>query len=415
MGEVYLGVHTRLNRAAAIKVVNLSAMDASSSIRFQNEARLQSNLQHPNIAALYDFKEIGGKLFIFMEYVGGEDLEKLIKDKSFAVEEILKIFYSVVQAVSFVHSNGVIHRDIKLQNIKLAEDGTPKLLDFGIAKDSQSSKLTQTGSLIGTPYYISPEQIAGGKASDLTDVWALGVLLFEMLTSVKPFEAETLIGLCQKIESAQISPIEIYNPSVPPDVSRIVKKCLQKETARRYQTAEALAFETAYVLEKFYGMSVSSPANLASFPQSEIYESGEYEVSNATKKTGGKIKFIVPAAGIVAVSFLILSLLGIWAVSSSGKPDEKAETNQTNKNLTAASNKNSKVAVNGKKIQIDVIESRADVIRDGEVIGKTPYEIVAEEGETIELTLRREGYEDKKIEVKVSSGKKVYTYMLQQK
>ncbi len=415
MGEVYLGVHTRLGRAAAIKVVNMSAMDASSSIRFQNEARLQSNLQHPNIAALYDFKEIGGKLFIFMEYVGGEDLEQLIKNKSFAVEEILKIFYSVVQAISFVHSNGVLHRDVKLQNIKLTENGVPKLLDFGIAKDSQSSKLTQTGSLVGTPYYISPEQIAGGKASTLTDIWALGVLLYEMLTTIKPFEAESLIGLCRKIETAQISPIEVYNPAVPPEVSHIVGKCLQKEFANRYQTADALAFETAYVLEKFYGMTVSSPANLAGLPKvpnEEIYNSGENAPSNPKANSGGKGKFLIAAGGSAFLLLLIFSLLGIWAIGTWGKAEEKAETNR---NATKAQIQNPKTIGDEKKIQIDVIESSAEVIRDGVVVGKTPFEIFAAEGEVIELTLRREGYQDKNVEVAVSSGKKVYTYTLQQK
>ncbi len=147
MGEVYGGVHAKLGRAAAIKVLSENVTDDSFTSRFFNEARLQASLHHPNIATLYDFQEIGGRLCIFMELVDGESLEDLVTRRAFAVEDALKTFLPVVEAIAFIHQNGILHRDIKSQNIKLTSNGTVKLLDFGIAKDSISHSLTQTGGV----------------------------------------------------------------------------------------------------------------------------------------------------------------------------------------------------------------------------------------------------------------------------
>nr|MDQ3041818.1 serine/threonine protein kinase [Acidobacteriota bacterium] len=149
MGEVYLGVHAKIGRSAAIKVLNNTAADASFTTRFLNEARVQSSLQHPNVATLYDFQEIGDQLFIFMEFVDGESLEDLITRRAFTVEDALITFQSICEAIAFIHRHGIIHRDIKSQNIKLTAGGAVKLLDFGIAKDSVSHSMTQTGGVIG--------------------------------------------------------------------------------------------------------------------------------------------------------------------------------------------------------------------------------------------------------------------------
>ncbi|MBC7795760.1 MAG: serine/threonine protein kinase, partial [Pyrinomonadaceae bacterium] len=245
MGEVYLGVHLQSNNLAAIKVlVNLVSSD-SMITRFHNEARVQSGLQHPNIATLYDFKSINGNLCIFMEYIDGESLDDLINRNFFAVEESLMTFHSICEAVSFIHRKGILHRDIKSQNIKLNSKGLIKLLDFGIAKDAENQKLTKTGSVIGTPSYIAPEQFKGKPADFQTDVWALGVLFYEMLTGKHPFRATGIMELCLKIESGEYVPVERANPSVPVEVAGIVKRCLQKEKNRRYQNASELSRETA--------------------------------------------------------------------------------------------------------------------------------------------------------------------------
>src|SRR5258708_4145568 len=130
MGEVYLGVHEKLGRPAAIKVLGAAATDESFRTRFFNEARLQANLHHPHIATLYDFQQQGDELLIFMEYVDGESLDDLVRRRAFAVEDALIVFRAISEAVGYIHSNGIVHRDIKAQNVKLRADGSVKLLDF---------------------------------------------------------------------------------------------------------------------------------------------------------------------------------------------------------------------------------------------------------------------------------------------
>jgi len=224
MGEVYLGLHEKLGRHAAIKILGSAAKDESFRTRFFNEARLQANLHHPNIATLYDFQQVGDELLIFMEYVDGESLDELVARRAFAVDDALKVFRSICEAVGYIHSNGIIHRDIKAQNVKLRSDGSVKLLDFGIAKDGASHGLTQTGGVIGTPTYLSPEQLRGGNATPQTDVWALGVLLYEMLTGKLPFEGDSIGGLVLKITSEAFEPPDRLNPAVPREVTKIVAR-----------------------------------------------------------------------------------------------------------------------------------------------------------------------------------------------
>ena len=161
MGEVYLGVHEKLGRKAAIKILGAASSDESFKTRFFNEARLQASLHHPNIATLYDFKEQDEQLLIFMEFVDGESLEDIIERRSFTIEETLTVFAAICEAVEYIHKNGIVHRDLKSQNVKLTTSGAVKLLDFGIAKDGSSHGLTQAGGVIGTPNYLSPEQLDG--------------------------------------------------------------------------------------------------------------------------------------------------------------------------------------------------------------------------------------------------------------
>ncbi len=158
MGSVYHGIHTKIDRPAAIKVLSSPAAGSTFKERFFNEARVQSSLHHPNIATLFDFQESPSRdeLYIVMEYVDGETLDALIDRKYFAVEDALVTFKSICEAVKFIHENNIVHRDIKPQNIKISSKGTVKMLDFGIAKDAVSSGLTRVGGIVGTPNYLVP-------------------------------------------------------------------------------------------------------------------------------------------------------------------------------------------------------------------------------------------------------------------
>ena len=425
MGEVYRGVHLNLNRVAAIKVMSSLAPNDSLTTRFYNEARLQSSLHHPNIAALYDFKNVNGKLCIFMEYVNGESLEDLINRRFFAVEDALLAFQSICEAIAFIHRNGILHRDIKSQNIKLDSRGTIKLLDFGIAKDAESQKLTKPGGVIGTPGYIAPEQFDGKAADFQTDVWALGILLYEMLTGNQPFKADSLIELCLKIESGEYVLVEKANPAVPHEISRIVERCLKKEKHLRYRNAGELAQETAQVLaNKYDGLTVN--------------DSGGYSKIQSVKETSlAEANFIQPPPkrsrlipvvwGSFVAVLIIFGLIGIgvWAMSggqlvgnSNGaksneilvvkKSDSPKDRNKSLIETTSASGESGEV-------RIDVFEGSAELFRNGESVGKTPLAIKGRVGEKINVKLRREGYKDYETQIEISSGKRNYTFTLQKK
>ncbi len=451
MGEVYQGIHAKLNRPAAIKVLSESCSDESFTTRFFNEARLQASLHHPNIAALYDFQEIGNRLCIFMEFVNGESLEDLVARRAFAVEDAMKTFLPVVEAIAFIHQNGILHRDIKSQNIKLTSGGTVKLLDFGIAKDATSHSLTQTGGVIGTPSYLAPEQLSGREASAQTDIWALGVLLYEMLTGIEPFKADTIGALCMQITLGNFDAPEKLNPAVPREVSKIVCKCLKKNVAERYQTADELLEDVRKFLsgEKSNGKAAAfsnlkksfafspknSPVNSssedflpnptgASFRQntSEDYSyqtdsnDGESYPNNFTRKKSPVAKIAV--ASSVAVIFLFGVVgFGIWLMSNSSASNT---ANSTLKTAVEAKDGKTFVVQSAKinaqrRVRVDVDEGSAQVFRSGQAAGATPFDLEATEGEIIDLTLKRDGFEDKNVQIEVTSRRQVYTFSLKPK
>ncbi len=188
MGEVYRGVHLSTGSTMAVKI--LTAVDRLPSLteRFRNEARIQSLLQHPNIAHLEEFLEGDGAPCIVMEYVDGETLDQRVHRRgALPQEEAFSIAASVIDAVGYLHERGIIHRDIKPSNVKVTEAGVVKLLDFGIAKGPGSPALTTQGSVIGTLQSLAPEQLSGSPATRLTDIWALGVVLYELATGQHPF------------------------------------------------------------------------------------------------------------------------------------------------------------------------------------------------------------------------------------
>ncbi len=427
MGSVYHGVHTKIERPAAIKLLSNVAENTTFKERFFNEARVQAGLHHPNIATLYDFQENGDLLYIVMEYVDGETLEALVSRKYFAVEDALKTFESVCDAIAFIHGNDIVHRDIKPQNIKLASNGKVKLLDFGIAKDSASQGLTRIGGVIGTPNYLAPEQLMGGSATQISDIWALGVLLYEMLTGVGPFKGTTLEQLQAQITTAKFEEPEKINPAVPAEVSNIVAKCLAVDSKMRYQSVNLLLADVRDAQRRYQPQPVSKKGLFfyrpASDPSPQPAGVGSDGESSATRF------LFIPIAAIAASILVLFVLLGlaIWAISGPGTAgtnsgNSRAGSQSGPANSNADVPKNTRVGAQSApqpvvnhdrpRATIDVTEGTAEVYRDDQFIGKTPLMIEGAENEKVNLTLKRVGYDDHNEVVEITTRRKVFTFSL---
>jgi WD40 repeat protein/tRNA A-37 threonylcarbamoyl transferase component Bud32 len=245
MGVVYKARHNKLNRIVALKVVLAGGHASAAELaRFQVEARAVAQLQHPNIVQLFDSGQHNNLPFITLELVGGGSLAERLNGTPMQPKEAAALVERLARGVHHAHQNGVVHRDLKPGNVLLATDGTPKLTDFGLAKRAEAgSGLTASGAVMGTPSYMAPEQ-AGGKSKHvgpLADVYALGAILYECLTGAPPFRGPTPLDTMMQVASKDPVPPTQLQPKVPRDLETVCLKCLRKEPARRYASAEALA------------------------------------------------------------------------------------------------------------------------------------------------------------------------------
>lgn len=252
MGLVLLAEDPNLNRFVALKFLPVELTDKPENIRrFQNEARAASKVAHQNVAHIYDFKEYDGRYFLVMEYVPGRSLRELIKENAIDANFAFEIARQIAAAVSAAHKNGTLHRDIKPENIIVKDDGLVKVLDFGLAKSidfddfetdtAEANLKTEQGLIMGTTAYMSPEQIRGQKVDRTTDIWSLGIVLYEMLSGHRPFHGESKGDLIAAILKNEPEPITIFKAETGNDLNKIFAKLLDKECANRYQNAQDLS------------------------------------------------------------------------------------------------------------------------------------------------------------------------------
>ncbi len=241
MGVVYRATDPVLNRTVAIKVMNEGlAHDESLRTRFLHEAQAAGSLQHPNVVTIYDFGETDGHLFIAMEFVEGADLEHLLEHSApISLAAKLDIIIDVLNGLSYAHRRGIVHRDIKPANIRVNEEGHARIMDFGVAR-LPTSNLTKTGVMMGTPNYMAPEQITGENVTVSADLFSTGALLFELLTNVKPFQADTMHGVLFKIVTDPVPDVRDIKPDLPIALSGIVQRALAKSPAERFQSASEM-------------------------------------------------------------------------------------------------------------------------------------------------------------------------------
>ena len=255
MGIVYKGEDPKIHRTVAIKTVRLSDFDEDTldemKERFFREAESAGLLTHPNIVTIYDAGEEHDLAYIAMEFLKGRDLEGFTKKENLlSVRDTLSIVAQVADALDFAHNKGIVHRDIKPANIMQVEETKEvKVTDFGIARITASSK-TKTGVIMGTPSYMSPEQVAGKKVDGRSDIFSLGVVLFELLAGEKPFAGEDMTSLMYKIAKEKHPSVRTINPQVPQVVEQIIDKALEKEQEKRYQKAGQMADHLKKVVAK---------------------------------------------------------------------------------------------------------------------------------------------------------------------
>jgi serine/threonine protein kinase len=245
MGVVYKARQKRLDRITALKMILAGAQAVGEEkARFRTEAEAVARLHHPNIVQIYEVGEQDGRPFLALEYVGGGSLAQHLDGKPMPSRRAAQLIQTLAQAVQHAHEHGVLHRDLKPANILLTPEGTPKIVDFGLAKRLDLDLgHTQTGAVLGSPSYMSPEQ-AAGKVRQLgpaTDVYALGTILYELLTGEPPFRGTTLLDTLEKVRHHDPAPLTRTQLAVPHDLQTICLKCLEKEPGHRYPSAAALA------------------------------------------------------------------------------------------------------------------------------------------------------------------------------
>jgi serine/threonine-protein kinase len=232
MGVVYRALDPAINRPVAIKTIKLAEFSDQVERehlreRLVREAQSAGILSHPNIVTVYDVGEEGDVTYIAMEFVNGSSLEKLLlAPQPPDSQRVLTILQQTAAALDFAHKKGIVHRDVKPANIMLDEDGTAKIADFGVAKIAQSQQMTQTGMVLGTPNYMSPEQVQGKPVDGHADQFSLGVAAYEMLTGEKPFAAETLTTVLYKIVSEDPLPPQHLNPTLAWAVAMVLNRAL---------------------------------------------------------------------------------------------------------------------------------------------------------------------------------------------
>ncbi|WP_155286694.1 Stk1 family PASTA domain-containing Ser/Thr kinase [Lacticaseibacillus zhaodongensis] len=354
MANVYLARDLILDRDVAVKVLRLDLQDDPDTLRrFRREAMATLELSHPNIVSIYDVGESDGQQYLVMEYVEGTDLKKYIA-KNFPIPyaRVIAMMRQILSAVQTAHDHNIIHRDLKPQNIMVDKDGTAKITDFGIAVALSDNSMTQTNSLLGSVHYLSPEQARGGMPTKQSDVYALGIILYELLTGSVPFEGDSAVSIALKHFQQEIPSVRDFDPRIPQALENVVLKATAKDPNQRYSSAQAMSDDLATALDPsraseprftpqsaddmdetrvigdlpsaLRGVSAEQEADRSAtqpLPQSEPEQSlaAETEKPKKTKKSKRKWTF-----GIIA-GLILLALVGLavafWPKGDVNVPD----------------------------------------------------------------------------------------------
>lgn len=434
MADVYRAKDHRLNRHVAVKVLkNEYSEDTKFVTKFQQEAQAIARLSHPNIVGVYDVGEEQGMYFFVMEFVEGITLKRYIEQKGkLSVREAVGITLQIASGLEAAHDNHIIHRDIKPQNILISHDGTAKVTDFGIAKAASSN--TITASAMGSVHYISPEQARGGFSDEKSDVYSLGVTMYEMLCGSLPFTGESAVAVALAHIQEDPTPLAAMDATIPQGLSNIVSKCMQKKTELRYPTAADLIADLKMFLHDptgEYGVirplyensetifisngdvnKLKEASAKIDTPENPEEEEEEEESSGEVDPKLEKALIIGSIVVAIIIGVIIIYMLGkfigLWGGSSvaTATPTPSVEVGQTATPEAAADSEQTTVPTvknlekeaaivefDNNDLQYKFTEQESDTVEAGKVIGTNP-----EEGSTVDKGTQ--------IEVYISSGPK---------
>ncbi len=253
MGVVYRAHDPQIDRTLALKVLREDRVTSEAFVqRFLKEARAIGRLSHPNIVTVYDVGEDHGTVFIAMELLEGTPLNRVAQERDFSAEEIVRLGSQMAETLGYAHQKGIVHRDVKPSNILLLPNGQIKITDFGIAHIEDPSALVQTqaGEILGTPAYMSPEQVLARPVDGRSDLFSLGIILYELSTKKRPFGGENMAGVFQAITQAQPPAPHQINPSIPQRLSQTIMRCLNKAPEERFESGHALALALSESIEE---------------------------------------------------------------------------------------------------------------------------------------------------------------------
>ncbi|MBX7044247.1 MAG: serine/threonine protein kinase [Ignavibacteria bacterium] len=322
MGTVYKGHHIHIERAVAIKVLhqNLTG-NPEFRQRFLNEAKILAKMNHNNIVNIYDFIEQDGYFFIVTEFLEGMPLDKLIEaNRLYSTDNSVSIFRQILSGIDYAHRNGIVHRDLKPSNIIVSSDYTAKILDFGIAKLSDTNKsMTKTGTKMGSLYYMSPEQVLGREIDFRTDIYSLGVVFFEMLTGKIPYNTNTESDyeLMNSILTQGVPNLDFYISGVEPSINSIIQKACEKNAEDRFQSCAEFSnafndvnFNYSNINNDFASTKIISGDAQNNFSRTRFVESGSVRNQTIAKKSNNALIFTL--IGIcIAVTVTIIIILNL--------------------------------------------------------------------------------------------------------
>ena len=313
MGRVYKALDTEVNEKVALKLIKPEvALDKETIERFRNELKLARKIRHKNVCQMFDLNTREGTYYITMEYISGQDLKGLIRQSGrLAVETAVSIARQVCDGLEEAHELGIVHRDLKPGNIMVDRDGHARIMDFGIARSLKAKGITGAGVMIGTPEYMSPEQVEGKEVDERSDIYSLGVILYEMVAGHVPFEGDTPFTIGVKHKSEVPRPPKELNAQIPEDLNRVILRCLEKDKSNRYQSAGELRSELGRIEQ---GMPTAARVT----PKKKAFTSREITVTVGVKK------LVVPAIALAALAVIAVIL---WRVI----PGKKAAPAPTDK------------------------------------------------------------------------------------